>query len=127
MMLSGPIGAENQPTPAADPDVRTAYQEKRSKIWVTAEGRVNQLLEDDHQGRRHQRFIVVTHDGLTVLIAHDLQAAPRAILQVGSDVRVRGEYLWNLQGGIIHKTHQSPERSGGSGWIEVLSTGKRYE
>lgn len=57
----------------------------------------------------------------------NINIAPRVAVEVGTQVRVRGEYLWNLQGGIIHKTHRDQRSQTSGGWIEVMITGKRYE
>lgn len=108
-------------------DSKTAYEKKLSEIPITVEGSVVTLLDDDLQGKRHQRFILRTDEGQRLMIAHNIDIAPRVPLQVGAKIRVRGVYLWNIQGGIIHKTHHDPQGQGAGGWIEILSTGKRYE
>ncbi|MGK7909984.1 MAG: DUF3465 domain-containing protein [Synechococcus sp.] len=47
--------------------------------------------------------------GLTVLIAHNIDLAPRVTsVHIGDEVRFLGEYEWNPQGGEIHWTHQDP-------------------
>jgi len=108
-------------------DAKTAYKKRLSEISLIGEGRVVKILEDDLQGRHHQRFIIRTDEGQTLLITHNIDIAPRVAVEVGGKVRIRGEYLWNLQGGIIHKTHRNQKDQTSEGWIEVLITGKRYE
>lgn len=108
-------------------DAKTAYKKRLSEIPLIVEGRVVKILEDDLQGRHHQRFIIRTDEGQTLLITHNIDIAPRVAVEVGTKVRVRGEYLWNLQGGIIHKTHRDQKDQTFGGWIEVMITGERYE
>lgn len=114
-------------SPQTTPDAKTAYKKRLSEIPLIVEGRVVKILEDDLQGRHHQRFIIRTDEGQTLLITHNIDIAPRVAVEVGTKVRVRGEYLWNLQGGIIHKTHHTQKDQTSGGWIEVMTTGKRYE
>src|SRR5690554_372386 len=56
-------------------------------------GVVTRILPDDNNGSRHQRFILEVGDGRTLLIAHNIDLAPRiAGLQVGDTVEFYGEY-----------------------------------
>jgi hypothetical protein len=114
-------------SPQESLDAKTAYKKRLSEIPLIVEGQVVKILEDDLQGRRHQRFIIRTDEGQTLLITHNIDIAPRVVMEMGTKVRVRGEYLWNLQGGIIHKTHRDQKEQISGGWIEVMTTGKRYE
>ncbi len=76
--------------------------------------------------RNHQRFIVRLASGQTVLIAHNIDLAPRvAGLTVGATVRFQGEYEWNDRGGLVHWTHHDPEGRRSAGWIEYRGT--RYQ
>jgi hypothetical protein len=109
-----------QPGAAPDDDaLRWAIDQQRSNIQVEAEGIVSRLLPDDRQGSRHQKFIVRLSGGETVLIAHNIDLAPRvADLKVGDTVRFAGEYEWNAQGGVVHWTHHDPRGRHADGWIE---------
>lgn len=82
------------------------------------EGRVSRLLPDDDDGSRHQRFIVTLATGQTVLIAHNVDLAPRvANLKVGDAVEFSGEYESNPRGGVVHWTHRDPRGRHAAGWI----------
>lgn len=106
--------------------ISIAFANRLSDVWVHGHGVVAKLLPDDHHGARHQRFIVQLPDRLTLLIAHNIDLAPRLDgINVGDAVKFKGEYIYNPQGGIIHWTHHDPKGSGLSGWIEYQ--GKRYE
>ncbi|MDR0520733.1 MAG: DUF3465 domain-containing protein [Planctomycetaceae bacterium] len=75
-------------------------------------GIVKALLPDDTIGDRHQRFLLKTADGQTLLIAHNIDIAPYLTgLATGDTVEFYGEYCenWNEKKqrmeGVIHRTH----------------------
>jgi hypothetical protein len=104
--------------------VRAAFREGRGDLWVTLEGQVERTLSDDRDGSRHQRFVLRLAEDLTVLVAHNIDLAPRVPLQPGDRLRLRGEYGWNERGGVVHWTHHDPAGAPG-GWIDF--DGRRYE
>ena len=100
---------------------RTAvpYRAQRSDVQMTGAGVVLRLLSDDNDGSRHQRFILRLADGRTVLVAHNIDLAPRLeALARGDTVRFSGEYEWNENGGVIHWTHRDPAGRHLAGWLE---------
>lgn len=105
-----------QANPAGVAAIAAAFDARRSDVWVEAEGRVARKLADDNDGSRHQRFLVDLSNGLTILIAHNIDLAPYVPLQQGDVVRFRGEYEWNDKGGVVHWTHHDPKGRRG-GWI----------
>lgn len=96
-----------------------------SSVEVEAYGRVSRLLPDDNEGSRHQRFLVRIGDRLTILVAYNRDLAPRIPVQAGDSVTLRGEYIWNERGGMMHWTHHDPAGRHEPGWVEYR--GKRYE
>ncbi|MET0293363.1 MAG: DUF3465 domain-containing protein [Steroidobacteraceae bacterium] len=85
---------------------------------VEGSGTVTRILADDNDGSRHQRFILRLASGQTVLVAHNIDLAPRvAELRVGDSVEFKGEYVDNPQGGVIHWTHRDPKGRHGDGWL----------
>ena len=96
-----------------------------SKISVETEGLVKRTLPDDTEGSRHQRFILTLPDGMTVLVAHNIDLAPRVPLSTGDRVTIHGQYEWNDRGGVLHWTHRDPGHRHEGGWIEFQ--GKRYQ
>ncbi|MDR2931386.1 MAG: DUF3465 domain-containing protein [Propionibacteriaceae bacterium] len=106
-------------------DIDQLYQDQAADVEVTGSAVVSRLLSDDFEGDRHQRFILRFDSGLTVLVAHNIDIAPRLDgLTVGYRVSFRGEYVYSEQGGTIHWTHHSPDGSHSDGWLEW--NGKRY-
>jgi hypothetical protein len=83
-------------------------------------------LPDDTQGSRHQKFILKLNSGQTILIAHNIDIAPRiSTLKVGDHINFYGEYEWNPEGGVVHWTHRDPSGGHEGGWLN--HGGKIYE
>jgi hypothetical protein len=104
--------------------VEEAYAARRSGVWVELTAEVSRLLADDDRGSRHQRFVVRLASGQTVLVAHNIDLAPRVPVAEGESVRLRGRYEWNERGGVLHWTHHDPDGGGQEGWVE--HQGRRY-
>ncbi len=105
--------------------VADAYARRLENVRVEDQGTVVKVLPDDTQGSQHQRFLVRVNSGTTVLIAHNVDLAPRVSgLQQGDRIRFTGEYIWNEKGGVVHWTHRDPSGHHAAGWIEL--NGQRY-
>jgi hypothetical protein len=100
----------------ATPSLGDLFRAQRSGVEIEAAGRVVRLLTDDRDGARHERFLVRI-EGVSVLVAHNLDLAPRVPLAAGDSVQLRGEYEWNAKGGVIHWTHRDPDGRHDAGWI----------
>lgn len=92
------------------------FARRSSEVWVTLDATVERLLPDASGRYRHQRFIVRCQDGHTVLIVNDVSIGRRVPVLVGGAVGVRGQYVWNPEGGLVHFTHHS-DTGGQAGWI----------
>lgn len=103
-----------------------AVASKRSEVWFDETVfEVVKILSDDLHGSRHQRFLVA-RDGLpTLLVAHNIDLAPRAPIKEQQEVLIRGRYEWNEKGGVIHWTHHDPKRNIQGGWIKLNN--KKYD
>lgn len=111
---------------AVDLSIEQAFAGKFSEVTVSGSGVVLALLSDDLKGSRHQRFIVRLDTKLTLLIVHNIDLAPRVdTLRVGDIVTFRGEYVWNAQGGLLHRTHHDPAGRRDHGWIR--HAGRLYQ
>lgn len=99
--------------------IRAAFAQRRSGLQVLGEGRVVKLLPDDNDGSRHQRFLIELPGGPTLLVAHNIDLAPRLdALQQGDTVAFHGVYEWNAKGGVIHWTHHDPRGQHTAGWLK---------
>ena len=104
---------------SGDAAIASAFRDQRSGVQVASEGVVTRVLTDDNDGGRHQRFIVRLASGQTVLIAHNIDIAPRLpSLRPGDSVAFSGEYEWNAEGGLIHWTHHDPGGQHAAGWLK---------
>lgn len=94
-------------------------------VQVEGEGKVVAVLPDDDRGSRHQRFIIELDSGQTLMIAHNIDQAPRVEnLQKGDTIKFSGEYEWNPEGGVIHWTHRDSSGRHPHGWI--IHEGRKY-
>lgn len=101
------------------------YHDRKGGVQVQGSGTVSRILPDDSKGSRHQRFIVELSTGQTLLIAHNIDLAPRiGGLRTGDLIEFFGEYEWNPEGGVIHWTHRDPSGKHVPGWLE--HKGQRY-
>ena len=76
-----------------------AYKNHQSNVQVQDSGIVIRILNDDNQGSRHQKFILKLSTGITILIAHNIDLAPRInLISKGDTVQFYGEYEWNKKG-----------------------------
>lgn len=102
-----------------DGGITRALESRASGIQLQGQGAVIKVLPDDNDGSRHQRFILKLRSGQTLLIAHNIDLAPRiGSLRVGDSVAFNGEYEWNSKGGVIHWTHHDPNGRHAAGWLK---------
>lgn len=112
--------------PSASDPLESAWRAQQSGVQVTGDGVVSALLPDDNKGSRHQRFILRLNSGQTVLVAHNIDLAPRIdALRKGDTVAFNGVYEWNDQGGVVHWTHHDPAARHTPGWLR--HGGKIYQ
>lgn len=106
--------------------IMKAYKQQISNIQVQSKGEVKAILADDNDGSRHQKMILKLENGLTVLVAHNIDLAPRVEgLRKGEIVEFYGEYEYSSKGGVIHWTHHDPQGKHVDGWLKYQ--GKSYQ
>jgi len=97
---------------------KKAFDNQQSNFQVKQTGQVAKILRDDDHSPRHQRFVVQLDSGQKLLIAHNIDLAPKVEgLQEGSEISFYGEYEWNNKGGIVHWTHHDPKGKHPNGWL----------
>lgn len=107
-------------------DIAAAYLTKANDVDVSGAGTVTRILADDNDGSRHQRFILDVQAERTILIAHNIDLAPRIEdIKVGDVVEFKGVYEWNDLGGVVHWTHHDPQRQRPGGWLKYR--GRTYQ
>ena len=114
-----------EPTVSAPPQTGTtgALIDGRQ---VEGSGTVVRVLSDDNDGSRHQRFILELASGRTLLVAHNIDLAPRIdSIREGDTVSFYGEFQSNPQGGVIHWTHHDPQGRHPGGWLR--HEGRTYQ
>ena len=119
-------GADEPARGAGDAILAAAFRDRAGDLQVQGSGTVVKLLADDTDGDRHQRFIIRLESGQTLLVAHNIDVAPRVEgLAVGDAVAFGGVYEWNAEGGTIHWTHADPDGGHAAGWLR--HAGKTYQ
>lgn len=118
--------SNDQPLVNDDTALQQAYKNRQSNLQISATGTVTQILPDDLKGSRHQKFILRMPSGLTILIAHNIDLAPRIhSLRKGDSISFNGEYEWNTKGGVVHWTHHDPRGRHTDGWL--MHKGQKYQ
>ena len=79
--------------------------------------------KSDNKGSRHQKFILKLSSGQTILIAHNIDLAPRIkTIAQGDTVQFYGEYEYSSKGGVVHWTHRDPNNRHVHGWLKHQGT-----
>ncbi|HWV14472.1 MAG TPA: DUF3465 domain-containing protein [Cellvibrio sp.] len=120
--LAVPIQAKQAPVDIRQIDntaIETAFTSRQQDVQLQGRGKIEKILADDNHGSRHQRFIVRINARQTVLIAHNIDLAPRvANAKTGDWIYFYGEYEWNPKGGVVHWTHHDPQGRHLAGWLK---------
>jgi cold shock CspA family protein len=124
--IGTPASISEQGGNETDAAISGAFANRQSNIQVSGQGIVAKLLPDDNDGSRHQRFILRLASGQTLLVAHNIDIAPRInSLGEGDAVEFYGQYEWNEKGGVLHWTHRDPQGSHVDGWLRYQ--GRKYQ
>lgn len=106
--------------------IQHLYETRAEEVQVLVEGEVIKILPDDNEGSRHQKFIIELEGEHTILVALNIDLAPRVSgLKKGDFVEIYGQYEWNKNGGVIHWTHHDPAQEHVDGWI--VFNGEKFQ
>lgn len=118
LLKAGVISSFIELEPDSDELLAQLFEGGQSNVQVYGSGVVTSILSDDLDGSRHQRFIIELKSKQTLLIAHNIDLAPKIDgLSFNDQIEFFGEYEWNDKGGVIHWTHDDPEEIHVNGWI----------
>lgn len=124
--LSDPAKSTRMSPADQDKIIENAFRHQANNLQVEGRGVVTRLLADDQKGSRHQKFLIRLSSGQSLLIAHNIDLAPRVkALQKGDTVDFYGEYEFSSKGGLIHWTHHDPKGRHAGGWIK--HKGRTYQ
>jgi len=99
-------------------ELASFFENQESNKQVLVKGVITRLLADDIDGDAHQRFIIRLDNDQTLLIAHNIDLAPRVPdIKTNQLIYVYGEYEYNDEGGVVHWTHKDPDGSHEDGFI----------
>ena len=121
LAVSAYLGLDQLPSGLVDAnqEISAAYRAQANDVDVSGSGTVTRVLADDNDGSRHQRFILDVQAERTILVAHNIDLAPRLDgLKVGDTVEFKGVYEWNDRGGVVHWTHHDPQNRRSGGWLK---------
>jgi hypothetical protein len=96
-----------------------AFKQQLRNIFLSVEGIVAEVMPDDITGVKHQRFIILTSTGQTILIVYNIDNNPKIDIRVGQKIHAEGTYMWNKYGGLLHETHAKVNKSHPDGKIVI--------
>ena len=73
----GAAGSGTAGVARGDAALARAFNEHANDLEAEGQGTVARVLADDDEGARHQRFILRLDSGQTLLVAHNIDIAPR--------------------------------------------------
>ncbi|MEM8679415.1 MAG: DUF3465 domain-containing protein [Planctomycetota bacterium] len=123
--LGNPTSSTSRTDADGQQTILDAFASRQSNLIVSASARIKRLLRDDDVGHRHQKMILELDSGHTLLLAHNIDLAPRVPAAEGDRIEFKGEYEYSEQGGVIHWTHHDPAGRHAGGWIR--HQGELYE
>ena len=106
--------------------ITEAFGAQRNLPQVQGSGIVTKVLKDDTKGLKHQKFLLKVSNNITILIAHNIDLAPRvANIHEGDVIAYKGEYIFTPKGGTVHWTHKDPKNHHQAGYLK--HNGNTYE
>ena len=97
--------------------IENAFQSRLSGQVVQLRGVVRNVLPDERDGARRQRWTLELDGGRTLIVSHDLDVSGRVPAAVGDELELLGRYEWNNRGGSVTGTHTRADDERARGWI----------
>jgi len=118
-------GKPEVPNVQDDSELVYAVQNRRDLLFVQgANVTVLQIMPDDNDGLRHQRWYVKLSSGESVFAVYNIDITARVPIEVNQKMKLGGEFKWTNQGALIHWLHEDPKERRPDGYVEV--GGRRY-
>ncbi|MFH0802610.1 MAG: DUF3465 domain-containing protein [bacterium] len=110
--------------------VGEAYkQHAGNRPQILDHGTFVKFLPPDLKPPCHQLFIIRMDSGPEVKVAHNSDVAdtlPNSV-KPGDKLELKGEYIYEPNGGVVHWTHHADGGSHEPGYILVEKTGQKYD
>ncbi len=122
--ISAPVETQASALPSANASmdagaITEAFGAQRNVPQVQGSGVVTKVLKDDAKGLKHQKFLLKVSDNITILIAHNIDLAPRIDdIHQGDVIKFKGEYIYTPKGGTVHWTHKDPRGHHEAGFLK---------
>jgi hypothetical protein len=111
--------------PDGQRDIIAAQESGHGVDYVeVSEVTVTQILPDDTQGSKHQKWVVQLANGRSLLSVYNMSICERVPVKVGDVISMGGQYIWDKGGGLIHWIHEDPRGHRKNGFVEI--NGQRY-
>lgn len=109
---------------AGNAAVYDAWRYQRSRVEVTADGSVARILGTRRgPSGLHEGFLLhlagSAGRGLTVRVESNIDLTGPIPLRSGEAAEIRGEYIFDPRGGLIHYTHLDPRGRHAAGYVRV--------
>ena len=129
-LVSGCSASSDAPSEAGNAAVYDAWRNGRTRFEVTARGSVARILgERTGPSGPHLGFLLhltgSAGRGLTVRVEDNLDLTGPIVLHEGDDATIRGEYIYDARGGLIHYTHRDRRGKHAAGYVQV--EGRLYQ
>ena len=127
LLLLGPAACAPEGTSggaAGNAAVYAAWAQQRSGVEVTASGSVAKVLGTRRgPSGYHTGFLLHLRGaegrGLTVRVEDNVDLTGPLPIRAGDDAEVRGEYIYDPRGGLIHYTHRDPRGRHAGGYVRL--------
>lgn len=78
-------------SPTSPSSIEQIFEQHQSNVQLEIIGKVIKILPDDLEGIRHQKFTIKIAEGQTILVAHNIDLAPRVdALTTGDEATIYG-------------------------------------